>query len=621
LISVQILGQVSICAGTARSSANGSKMWTVATMLASHPNAFVSIDRLVDEVWEHDPPISAVANIRTYICGLRRILGPAASRITGQRTGYRLELKPSELDMIQFERLVCDGRRAFAGGDAAAGAASFRRALTLFPGPALVGVQPGEALTGVAGMLAEQRLSATDDLFAAELALGRHADLVGPLRRHVRAHPLRERCWGHLMVALYQCGDPAAALSAFAQARAVLITELGIEPGINLRSLQQAILRRSAELDVFQSPARPVQDAVSGTCDADSSTVTHFGATPVAPVSVAVPTPPCEVPRATQWFTGRTRHLAMIRHLIRNPGRTPPVIAVHGPPGAGTSTLVIRAALERTEDYPGGILYLDMSDGGGALTAEVAAGRLLATLDPATDGRRATAQLRSVLTARRALMVLDNVTSMSQVVPLLPASAGTALLIAGGRIFPALDAHHIGIGRFTATESHALLRAVVGPTRVDAEPLAAAAIAAACEHLALAVRVAAARLVAHPEWLIADLAQRLADEETRLAELSIDGLSVHDSLERQFRALATASDAVGARAGQALIALGRRDRATIALTEVATELSTSTRDAEVLLGRLVETNFLEVVGDARYRLPPLARAFTRQYVSDPSSGD
>jgi DNA-binding SARP family transcriptional activator len=557
-------------------------------MLASHPNTFVSIDHLVDEVWEYDPPTSAIANIRTYVSNLRRILGQAASRVTGQRTGYRLDLEPVELDLSQFERLVSDGRAALANGDPAESALSLRRALTLFPGPALVGVRPGGALTGMAGMLAEQRLCAVDDLYSAELALGHHADLVSTLRRHVRAHPLRERCWGHLMVALYRCDDPAGALAAFAQARAVLTTELGIEPGAYLRSLQQAVLRRSPELDL---PGGRVRSK--------------------APVRATPPARPVpyELPRATPWLVGRARQLDQIRQAFDVAEQMPPVVIVHGPPGSGTSTLAIHAAHEVAYRYPDGLLYLDMREGTREMPAGDAASRLLATLEPDAVPQRALERLRSALTGRKTLIVLDNVATKAQVEQLLPSSAGTAVLIAGDRMLPSLDARHVGLGRFAPSESCELLRAVVGADRVDAEPASVSALTAACGHLPVAVRIAAAQLAARPEWRVRDLAQRLADERTRIDELDIDGLSVRDCLRRGLDRLVRAG---GDQAGRLLTALGRQLRETVAPPEVAGWLNSSTRDAEGVLAQLVDSGFVEVVTPGRYALPPLMRSFAQQ---------
>ena len=601
MISVQILGQVSICAGTARANANGSKMWTVATMLASHPNTFVSIDRLVDEVWEHDPPVSAVANIRTYVSGLRRVLGPASGRISGQRTGYRLELDPSELDLSQFERLVGEGRTALGNGRPAESALSLHRALTLFPGPALVGVRTGGALTGVAGMLAEQRLSAMDDLYSAELALGHHADMVSPLRRHVRAHPLRERGWAQLMVALYRCGDPAAALAAFGQARAVLITELGIEPGVHLRSLQQAVLRRAAELDLPGGASSPISPA-------------PISPAPIVPgsISEARTSPPHELPRTTQWFTGREGHLMDIQRAFDRADRMPPVIAIHGPSGTGASTLAIRAAHERADAYPDGLLYLDMRESGRSLTASEAAHRLLATLDPAATGGRVFARLRSALNGQRVLIMLDNVSDAGQVAPLMPSSSGVALLIASGRMLSALDAHHVSVGRFTPLESFALLRAVAGAARVDADPEAAASVTVACGHLPTAIRIAGGRLASRPEWSVADLAHRLRDDRTRLDELCISELSVRSCLARNYEALTGGRDDVDEPAHRFLTELGEHPAAAIYLPDVAAHLNTSTRDAEATLMRLVDVGLLDVTAPGRYAPAPLVREFAKE---------
>jgi len=312
VISFRLLGHVSIDSGGHLAYANGSKMWTVAAMLALEPNRTISMERLIDEVWPHKPPASAVANIRTYISYLRRILGPAGGRLTGHGVGYRLELAPHEHDVGEFERLIAGGRAAAGRQEPAACAAMLTQALALFSGPVLLGVRPGSALAGVVGLLEEERLGAVEELHAAELAIGRHADLVGSLRRHVATFPLRERGWAQLMTALYRCGDAAGALAAYGQARTMLVSQLGIEPGPHLRQLQHAILLRSPELDIPSAATAPA----------------------------ARPERADGIPRSGGILFGRDAAMRTIAAWIRQRTDESLVIGVHGPPGAGVSALV-----------------------------------------------------------------------------------------------------------------------------------------------------------------------------------------------------------------------------------------------------------------------------------------
>ena len=323
MISFRLLGHVSIDANGRLVYANGSKMWTVAAMLALEPNRTIPLDRLIDEVWPNRPPASAVANIRTYISYVRRMLGSAASRLTGHGIGYRLDLAPHELDVGEFERLVADGRAALGEREPATSAELLNRALALFSGPALMGVRPGNTLTGVVGLLEEERLGAIEDLHDAELAIGRHAPLVRALRRHVAMHPLRERGWAQLMTALYRCGDAASALAAYGQARMTLVSQLGIEPGLHLRQLQHAMLRRAPELDL------PAASALT--------TSRPESAGPLRPGRVLI---------------GRKTELDTVAALIRARSDAPLVIGVHGPTGVGVSALVGAVARTVADDFP-----------------------------------------------------------------------------------------------------------------------------------------------------------------------------------------------------------------------------------------------------------------------------
>src|SRR5262245_6789807 len=210
--------------------------------LLLHANDLISSDRLIDEVWGPDPPKTAGASLQNYVSRLRKAIGPEA--LVSQPPGYVLRVDPERLDFARFERLTAEAR----GAEPRERADKLRTALALWRGPALDDLAFEPFARDEVGRLEEARLAALEDCIDAELELGRDGDLVGELEALVEQHPLRERFRAQLMRALYRAGRQADALAVFQDAREVLTEELGLDPGEELRSLQQSILRQDPSL-------------------------------------------------------------------------------------------------------------------------------------------------------------------------------------------------------------------------------------------------------------------------------------------------------------------------------------------------------------------------------------
>jgi DNA-binding SARP family transcriptional activator len=210
--------------------------------LLLHANELVTSDRLIDEVWGPDPPKTAGASLQNYVSRLRKAIGPEA--IVSQAPGYVLRVDPERFDLARFERLTADAR----GAEPRERAEKLRAALALWRGPALDDLAFEPFARDEVGRLEEARLAALEDCIDAELELGRDGELVGELEQLVEQQPLRERFRAQLMRALYRAGRQADALAAYQNAREELIEELGLEPGEELRGLQQAILRQDPSL-------------------------------------------------------------------------------------------------------------------------------------------------------------------------------------------------------------------------------------------------------------------------------------------------------------------------------------------------------------------------------------
>src|SRR4051794_725339 len=245
----RILGPLEVVEEGRPVSLERRRMRALLAFLLLHANEPVSSDRLIDEVWGPEPAKTAAASLQNYISRLRKAIG--ADAVVSQPPGYLLRVDPAHFDLAQFERLRDEAR----GAEPRERAHKLRAALALWRGPALDDLAFEPFARDQVGRLEEARLAALEDCIDAELELGHDAELVGELEVLVEEHPLRERFRAQLMRALYRAGRQADALAAFQEARQVLTEELGLEPGEQLRTLQQAILRQDASL----GPAAPEQ--------------------------------------------------------------------------------------------------------------------------------------------------------------------------------------------------------------------------------------------------------------------------------------------------------------------------------------------------------------------------
>ena len=217
-------------------------------MLLLRANEVVSLERLIAELWEIDPPAKAASTLRVYVSHLRKALGK--DTIVTQPSGYMIEVADRALDLHEFERLFEKGRRRYREGDSEGAIGLLKDALALWRGPALAGFTDEPFAQIAIGRLEELRAAAMELSIDAELSLGLQEPLVGRLEQLVAEHPLRERLREQLMLALYRSGRQAHALAAYQDARRVLVDGLGIEPGRALRDLQQAILRHDPSLEL-----------------------------------------------------------------------------------------------------------------------------------------------------------------------------------------------------------------------------------------------------------------------------------------------------------------------------------------------------------------------------------
>ena len=247
----RILGPIEARKDGLAVSPGGPKLRALLALLLVNANELVSHARLIDGLWGESPPESAAKALQVYVSQLRRELG--RERIRTRPGGYELVVDPDALDLLRFERLVAEARVS----EPAAASQKLGEALALWRGAALADVAEAAFAAVEIGRLEELRLTATEELVDAELALGHDAELVSELERLVAQNPVRERLRGQLMLALYRSGRQADSLQCYQDARSTLVDELGIEPGNRLRELHQAILRQDSELDAQLAESEP----------------------------------------------------------------------------------------------------------------------------------------------------------------------------------------------------------------------------------------------------------------------------------------------------------------------------------------------------------------------------
>jgi DNA-binding SARP family transcriptional activator len=586
---IRFLGPLEFFDGQRWAPIRAAKQRALLAILLVNANRTVPVYQLIAELWGERPPPSATGLLAGYVWRLRRTLGDEDGDILATRApGYQLNVPLGAADVHDYEALASAGRRSVAEGDPTSAVATLSAALDLWRGRPLADVPLVPSVLGEQARLEEGRLAVVEARIGADLGLGRHEALLPELKLMVSQYPLRERLHAHLMVALYRTGQQAEALGAYRDLRRLLIDELGIEPSKPLRDLHGQILREDL-LPPHTGPGGPATTAV---------------------VRLAVPrTLPPDVPA----FVDRDEELARITARLTSGAQR---CAVHGLAGVGKTALALHAAHEVAGLFPDGQVYLDLGAGAAQVQlrpAEVV-GRLLAALTvPAselpTEEDRAAALLRTVLAGRRLLLVLDDVLDTAQIRHVLPAAPGSAVIIAGRPATAVVEgAGQIRLGRLPVAAAVNLIRRYAGVERVDADRASAARLARACDHLPLALRIAATRLAQRPEWTVRDLADRLADPQRRLDTLACDGLSVVESLRGSARLLQRVGDRTATRT---LRMLGALDLPVVRADALAVLLEESEAVAERTAERLVDAGLIETVSIGRYRIPELVRLWAR----------
>ncbi|MFI8423470.1 AfsR/SARP family transcriptional regulator [Streptomyces sp. NPDC085479] len=579
---LQLLGPVRLWHGDDRLSLGPVRRQAVLVALALRPGVLVSHQRLLDAVWGDDPPKSGRSVLPSYVYALRRHLElpggePGTSLIHGERGGYRLASDGFTLDLAELAEHTDAARRARAAGDPAGAADRLAHALALFDGEPLAGL-PGPFARQERERLLNRRREARVQRLECLVDLGRHGEVLDDLAELCASGPYDEPLTALRMRALYGSGRRGEALTVFADLSRLLRTELGASPGDALGRVHQAILR--GEPAVPPGAPAPARRVVN------------------------------ELPGDAGRLIGRETELARLTGAA-TPGAVT-VRTVDGPAGVGKSALVVRAARELSGEYPDGCLYVDLRAHSTQRvpTPVRTLQRLLRSLS--TETGELPGELddlvsvwRTATSGLRLLMVVDDALDADQVRPLLPAGAGSRVLVAGRRRLAGLDADlRVTLEPLTAHDSVSLLAELVGARRSSGEPGAIRRLAALCDGLPLALRLAGSRLQNRATWSVEHLVGRMAGED-RLGQLSAGDRSVETAFQMSYEHLAP-----GQR--RAFRVLGVTPTVEFDALTPAAMLGLPGAETEVLLEELVDTSLVQQPRPGRYRLHDLVRAHARR---------
>lgn len=492
-----LLGELDVRIGGGRWRPLPLKPRRLLAALLLEPGRHVSRDRLVDAVWDGDPPRSAHGAVQVYVSQVRAAL-PGVD-LAYRAGGYLLGVDPDAVDLHRFRATVA---RA-AAADPAAGAELLRRALGMFRGSPLADLGPGLLRGEIEPVVTEERLAAWESLADLELRLGRSAELVPQLVQLTREHPLRERFYEQLMLAQSRQGRGADASETYRRAHRLLRDELGVDPGRGLRETHRRVL----------AVAPPEPDR----------------------------TGPNMLPRDLTDFVGRECELAEAARIVRAERGGPSVLQVSGMAGAGKTVFATRLAHRHRAEYPDGQLFVDLH-GHTHDQAPVRPGDALVLLlgmlgaeagpDPALNAAR----WRALLARRRMVVVLDNVVDAHQVQPLLPGDSPSLVIVTSRTSSAVADgAHAVPLDVLSTADAAELFTRIVGrPAAAGAGSVAL--VVRLCGHLPLAIRLAASRLRQRPAWPVEELVQ-LLDHRSRLDELTVGNRSVDRAFGASYHAL------------------------------------------------------------------------------------
>ncbi|MEU9919200.1 BTAD domain-containing putative transcriptional regulator [Streptomyces sp. NPDC051001] len=592
-VRFEMLGQLTVVTGAQRIHLASHRHRVVLAMLLLTPGRPVSTHALTDALWGQNPPATARNQVQGCVSALRRVLTGlgAPDLLVTCPAGYELR---APLDSTDLGAVLIGCRRAndlVEQGNLTEAVALLKGLLSRWHGGLLSDVESFSVHVRARAHVEELervRLQCVDW----EMELGRHTEVIGELYEMLARDAASEPVRGRLMTALHGGGRTAEALAVYREGRRVLVEQLGLEPGPDLRRIETRILSGDAE---------PVKAGVSA-------------------LRPQQPLIPRQLPPAIADFTARTAQTQQLSAVLNDgggPGGAPTVVALAGPAGSGKSALAVQVAQHiATHRFPDGQLWADLV-GGEPVPADEILARFLRSLgvsrsEVPTDARERAELYRSLLADKAVLVLLDNAASEAQIRALLPAGPRCAVVVTSRFRPTGLPGVRImDVEPFSVEEGVRALAAIVGARRVTAEPTAARRLVEMVDGLPLGVRVLGSRLAARPHWSLRSLVGRLAEPRRLFEELVHQDLAVHPGIE-------TAYALLPAMERNLLQSLCRLQDEEVTPALCALLLDTDRDSALELMENLLEAHLLRVPVDrAGFRIPSLVRAFVHNEIAAP----
>ena len=461
----------------------------------------MSVDQLIDAIWEEAPPRTARKNLQAYVSMLRKIVG---ERLVHTAHGYSMRCTPAELDILAFEEMAARGREAARSGAPGDAADALAGALRLWRGTFLADVPHSAFLAAMAARLADRRLRIYEDWSEAAIALGEYREVLDTIDELADAHPERDRLTAVKLVALCQCGRRQEALGYYESIRVRMASDLGLDPSPQLQRLFQAMLSgEPVGLDAGRAEAHgaagPGAAGLRGKAEPQSKARLGPGgaAPPARRAGGARPTEGSALPRDVADFTGRAREIGTIIESLCSGADGPAGVLVTGPVGTGKTALAVHVAHLMGSRFGDGQPFVPMRDTDRRQRSAVSVLAGLATMvgadiDPSAPD--AAAAWRAWLSRRNLLIVLDDARDETAVRALLPGGGRSRVLVTSRYRLSGIETlTRVELGGFSRTEAVQLAAKIAGFDSVLGEPGAIVSRIERCGRLPLAVRILAGR--------------------------------------------------------------------------------------------------------------------------------